>query len=94
MNERVRKLLEQITSLEEELRTALNEQQGQILYRIKDKTIQFDHDLRQAHRRVRIGLLRWLRRSEPRNVVSAPFIYGMIVPLAAARRTSARSLSS
>jgi len=81
MNERVRQLLERISALEEELRTALHEQESHVLYAIKGKTIEFEHDLRRAHRRLKIGSLRWLRRSKPRNVVSAPVIYSMIVPL-------------
>ena len=38
--------------------------------------------LRAAHREARMGLIRWLRHSRPQNVLSAPVIYAMIVPLA------------
>jgi hypothetical protein len=28
-----------------------------------------------------VGLFNWLRNSRPQSVISAPFIYGMIIPI-------------
>jgi hypothetical protein len=37
--------------------------------------------VRDAQRRARIGLRRWLEQSRPQSIFSIPFIYGMAVPL-------------
>ena len=81
MNKTVRNLLDRMSDLEEELRTALHEQEKHVLYQIKGKTIEFEQELRLKHRKLKVGLFRWFRRSELRNVVSAPFIYAMLIPL-------------
>lgn len=82
MDERVRTLLSQITDLEDELRTALHEQHTQVLYRIEGKRIEFEQGIREAQAKLRLGVLKWLAESQFRNVVSAPVIYSLIVPLA------------
>ena len=82
MNERVRELIAQIRELEDELQEELHRKQEHVLYEISNRRVRFEATLREAHRRLRMRLGRWLRESQPRNVASSPFIYGMIVPLA------------
>ncbi len=82
MDERVRTLLNQISELEDELRSALHEQHTRVLYRIEGKRIEFEQGIREAQAQLRLGVLKWLAESQFRNVVSAPVIYSMIVPLA------------
>lgn len=81
MNENIRKLLSDIATLEEELATVIQDQQEQLHYRIEGSKIRFEENLRRVHHELRTGVVAWLRESELRNVVSAPFIYAMIVPL-------------
>jgi hypothetical protein len=81
MNERIRTLLGQLNALEDELRTALHEQEATIHFRRVGRRIQFTAAARDRHRRLRTGLLRWLAGGELRNFASAPFIYGLVVPL-------------
>jgi len=80
MNERIRNLVRQITALEDELREALQVQEVQVLYRIKGTKVTFEKRIRELHRRLKMGIVAWLLNSRPQNVVSAPFIYSMIVP--------------
>ena len=82
VNDRVRRLLAQISELEEELQAALVEQQASLRYRIEGTRILFERNIREAQRRLKTGLFRWLGQSSPRNVATAPVIYAMIVPLA------------
>lgn len=82
MNERIRHLLDEMSALEDELRAALHEQESRIHFRIEGKRIEFKEAVRKRHRQLRTGLMRWLRESEVRNFVSAPFIYAMILPFA------------
>jgi len=82
MNERIRKLLEEISALEDDLRTALHEQETRLHFRIVGKRIEFQKAIRDRHRELRVSLLSWFANSELRNVVSAPVIYAMVVPFA------------
>lgn len=81
MNQRIREILAKISALEDELQAALHVQETKYLYRLEGTRVRFEKAVDAAHRRLKMGLLRWLRESRPQNVLSAPFIYAMIVPL-------------
>ncbi len=81
MNEKIRELVDQIGRLEQELVTALHAQEAQMRYRIEGKKVEFEQTVREAHRRLKTGLVGWLLTSRPQNLLSAPFVYGMIVPV-------------
>ncbi|MBT8415821.1 MAG: hypothetical protein KJO42_00115, partial [Silicimonas sp.] len=80
MNEKIRLVLGEIARLEEELAALIQDQQEQLHYRIEGSRIRFEKHLRRIHRELKTGVFAWLRESELRNVVSAPFIYAMIIP--------------
>ena len=80
MNEKIRLVLGEIVQLEEELAALIHDQQEQLHYRIEGSKVRFEKHLRKIHRELKTGVFAWLRESELRNVVSAPFIYAMIVP--------------
>lgn len=84
MNQKIRNLLDQMNALEEELRTALHEQEGQLRYKIEGRRIAFEQSIREAHTRLRKGALRWFFDIPPQNLLTAPIIYSMILPLAVA----------
>ena len=81
MNEKIRTLLDQITALEDELRTTLHEQESNVLFQIKGKRIEFEHSIKQAHRQLKMGFFRWVVTNRPQNLITGPIIYGMIIPL-------------
>lgn len=81
MNDKIRTLLAQITALEDELRTMLHEQESSVLFQIKGKRIEFEHSIKQAHRKLKIGFFRWVVTNRPQNLITGPIIYGMIFPL-------------
>jgi hypothetical protein len=80
MNEKIRHILNDIAALEDELAALIQEQQEQLHYRIEGSKIRFEENLRRLHHEFRTGIMPWLRDSELRNVLSAPFIYVMIIP--------------
>ncbi len=80
MNENIRRLLNEISELEDELATIMHEQQERLHYRVEGSKIRFEENLRKIHHDLKTGVFAWLRKSEARNVVSAPFIYAMLVP--------------
>jgi len=81
MNERIQQLLTQITTLEDELRTALNEQPSSIFFQIKGQRVQFEKSMQETHRRLKTNFFRWLVTNRPQNLITGPIIYSMIIPL-------------
>lgn len=81
MTDRIRELLGQINSLQNELKKALHEQDHRIFFEWKGKRVVFEQGVRETHRRLRTGFFRWASRSRPQSWLSAPFIYGMALPL-------------
>jgi hypothetical protein len=67
MNDRIRQILEQINALEDELRTQLHEKESQWLYKIRGRRIEFESGIREMHRRLKMGVFRWLATARPQN---------------------------
>jgi hypothetical protein len=82
MNKRVQDILNQIRELEDELKNTLQEQEVKLSYKLEGSKVRFDKAVKSAHKRVKTGLFTWLRNSRPQSVLSAPFVYGMIFPIA------------
>jgi hypothetical protein len=82
MDDRLRDLLRQIASLEDELRATLHTRESSVLFTIRGKRVEFEREARQVHRRLKRGLLRWLTTDRPQNLITGPIIYAMVVPLA------------
>ena len=80
-NARIHDLLKQISALEEQLRTAVHEQESRIFFQIKGRPVEFEQSVQQAHRKLRTGLVSWLTSNRPWNLLTFPIIYSMIVPL-------------
>lgn len=81
MDDRVRDLLRRITSLEDELRGALAAREDEVRFKIEGGRIRFEHAVEAAHRRLNTGAWRYLREAELQSLLSAPFIYAMVVPI-------------
>lgn len=70
----------QITELEDDLYRLLHEQQSELHYRIEGTKIRFEKGIKEAQRKLKTGFFKWFRHSQPRNVITAPVIYSMIIP--------------
>ena len=81
MSDRVSELLDQITKLEDELRTALSEQPSSIFFKIKGKRVEFEKSIKETHKRLKTNFFRWLITYRPQNLLTGPIIYSMIIPL-------------
>jgi len=81
MNDRIQQILSQITALEDDLRTALNEQQTSMFFQIKGKRVEFEQSIKETHRRLKTNFFRWLVLNRPQNLITGPIIYSMIIPL-------------
>lgn len=82
MTSRIDDLLEHIARLERELEAELERRRAQWRYRIEAGRVRFEHEVRLAHRRVRQSIPRFLRESSIPNLLTAPLIYSMVVPIA------------
>ena len=82
MNDEIRRLVQQLADLEEELRDRLHEQETRILYTLEGKKVEFERSVQDAHERLRARLLPWLTNSSWRSYASAPVIYSLIIPFA------------
>lgn len=81
MNDKIRDLLGQIAGLEEQLQAELHERQSRIAFTIRGKRVEFENDVRTAHRRLKRSVLRWLVTDRPQNLVTGPIIYFMLIPM-------------
>jgi len=84
MNDKIRQLLKQISTLEAELNTAIEEHEIHARYKIEGKRVVFDSALKEAHRKLKpkMNFLMWFFTVRPKNFLTMPIIYGMLVPLA------------
>ncbi|MBU0621985.1 MAG: hypothetical protein KJ795_09065 [Gammaproteobacteria bacterium] len=83
MNDRIRQLLLQIDSLQDELNAAIREQGGRLRYQIEGRRVVFEQVISETHQRVRLGLFRWFLTVRPQNYLTMPVIYGMALPMLA-----------
>ena len=81
MDDRIQQLLNQITILEDELRSVLSEQQSSIFFQIKGKRVEFEQSIKHAHQKLKKNFFRWLVTDRPQNLITGPIIYSMIIPL-------------
>lgn len=81
MNDRIRGLMDQMAALEDELRTALHEQETRALFQINGKRVEFERSIGDAHHRLKRNFFRWLVTDRPQNLLTGPFIYGLGIPL-------------
>jgi hypothetical protein len=82
MASRIDELVEHIARLERELETELNAVQQRWRFRIEAGRVRFDHEIHAAHRRLKQSIPRFLRDSSISNLLTAPAIYSLIVPIA------------
>lgn len=80
MNEQIKELLNRISDIEDEIENILKEKREHVLYIYEDGKIKFKKDVEDAHRKMKMTLFRYFLDSDLRNILSAPFIYSMIIP--------------
>ena len=81
MNEKINLLLEKMAALENELQEGIHKQESMVFFQIKGKRVEFEQSVKQAHRKLKTSLFRWLVTNRPQNLITGPLIYGMAIPL-------------
>jgi hypothetical protein len=82
MNERISTLVQGIKALEAELEVELAHRRIELNFVVHKGTIRFEQIVIARHRAMKMGLTRYILASRPLMVLSAPFIYSLIVPFA------------
>lgn len=82
MNDKIGQILNKIAVLEDELRILLLEQRGRVEYKIQGNRVAFERAIRDAHKKLKVGVFSWLLTVSPKNLLTVPVIYAMIIPLA------------
>jgi hypothetical protein len=74
-------LLDGIARLEREVEAELDRARSRWRYKLEAGRVRFEREVRLAHRRLRLSVPRYLHESSVRNLLTAPVIYTMIVPI-------------
>jgi len=82
MTRRTDDLLDEIAALERELEHELNRARVEFRYRVEAGRVRFAREVRELHRRAKQSVPRFLREASVVNLLTAPIIYSMIVPIA------------
>ena len=81
MENEIDELIRRLVRLEDELEGKLEERRSALHYRIEEKRAVFEDTILRRHRKLKTGLVTFLRRSPLAILVISPAIYGLILPL-------------
>jgi hypothetical protein len=81
MNDKILQLLAKMAEVEDDLRTAMHEQESKMFFEIKGKRVEFESSVKAAHKKLKTNFFRWLVTNRPQNLITGPVIYAMIFPL-------------
>jgi hypothetical protein len=75
-------ILQRIRDLQDQLETEFDHRRDAFLYRLENGRVIFDAEARRHQRAFRVRLSDFLRGTRPLVVLTAPVIYGLILPFA------------
>jgi len=81
MNPQIAALLDRIKGLESELDAEMARQRAKLQFGLERGRVVFEQELLRRHRELQVGLLRYIAHARLPVVLTAPFIYAVIVPL-------------
>ncbi len=81
MNLRIAELLAALQRAEDELETEIAKSRVLRGFSIEGTAIRFDKKTRLRHRGQRLGLVQFFKEMQPFNLITAPLIYSMIIPI-------------
>ena len=81
MNSPLNDILERINQLEEELQAELKRRRDAFEADFENKRVHFERAVLEQQRRFKTGLFKYVAQADLRNAISAPIIYGLIVPM-------------
>ena len=80
MNDKIREIVEEIEAMKLKLSEELAEQESNITYEIQNGYVKFEKDVLQKQKENMKNLLAWFREVPLLHFLTAPLIYGMVIP--------------
>lgn len=74
-------LLDRIRAIEDELEVELKRRRAELHADFEDRRVRFEREVLEQQRRFKMGLAAYVLGAGWREVVSAPFIYALVLPL-------------
>jgi len=81
LTDKVASLVARIQNLEEELAEELERRRKSFTYRLEHGRVAFEQEVRARHHAFKKELSAYVRQASPLVVLTAPFIYSVIIPL-------------
>ena len=81
MNTELQELLAEIRRLQEEVEKRWDLLREQFNYTLEGHKVRFASEVKRLHQQYKTGALKYLFTARPRIILTAPFAYGIIVPL-------------
>lgn len=81
MNERMRQLADEILNLQAELDREIGKRRREMGIHLRGKAIEFEQEILARHREMKQGIRQFLAESQLRNIMTAPIVYSLILPL-------------
>ena len=83
MNETLHELAEHIRRLEDQIEAEVRRRRAALQADFEGRAVHFEHEVLMAQKRLKKGLLHYLREASLPTVLTAPVIYSGIIPLVA-----------
>ena len=80
MNKQISELIESIRELEDELEIELAKRREELRFKIIGRKVRFEQEILEQHRALKTRLSRYIVEARPLVVLTAPFIYVLIIP--------------
>ena len=80
MNRQISELIESIRELEDELEIELAKRREELRFKIIGRKVRFEQEILEQHRALKTRLSRYIVEARPLVVLTAPFIYVLIIP--------------
>ncbi|HKJ82665.1 MAG TPA: hypothetical protein VJ961_01440 [Mariprofundaceae bacterium] len=80
MNGQIENLIERIRELEEDLEVELARRREELRFELVGRKVHFEQEVLEQHRALKTKLFRYIIEARPLVLLTAPFIYALIVP--------------
>lgn len=80
MNRQISQLIEKIRLLEDTLEIELAKRREELRFSIENRKVIFEQEIIRQHKLIKTRLVTYILKARPKILISAPFIYSLIVP--------------
>ena len=80
MNDKIKEIIEEIEAMKVKLGEEIAQHERDISYEIQNGYVRFEKEVLDKQKENMKNLLSWFRDIPPLHLLTAPFIYGMVIP--------------